>query len=129
LDLFWWLSWIRIEQKAHEIREGLVPLDQALGEKIRHKLERLKWSLWHGNVYKALHQIEDIEILIDNFAETYPKFKQLTKAIETRLTVKKKAKKDERTYRHPKRHDRREDVMSFIYRPLSSTAQGASNVR
>ncbi len=45
------------------------------------------------------------------------------------VTVKKKAKKDEQTSRRPKRHDRRENVMSFIYRPLSSTAQGTSNVR
>jgi hypothetical protein len=45
------------------------------------------------------------------------------------VTVKKKAKKDERTPRCPKRYDRGENVMGFIYRPLSSTAQGASNVR
>jgi Ca2+/H+ antiporter len=25
--------------------------------------------LWHGNVYKALHQIEDIEMLIDDFSK------------------------------------------------------------
>jgi hypothetical protein len=45
------------------------------------------------------------------------------------VTVKKKAKKDEQTSRRPKRHNRGEDVMSFIYRPVSNTAQGTSNVR
>jgi hypothetical protein len=41
---------------------------------------------------------------------------------------REKGEKDEQTPRRPKRHDRGEDVMGFIYRPLSSTAQGASNV-
>jgi hypothetical protein len=62
--------------------KGLVHCDQTLGEEIRHKIERLKWSLWHGNLYKALHKIDDIESLIYNFEETYPKFKQLVKAVE-----------------------------------------------
>jgi hypothetical protein len=33
------------------------------------------------------------------------------------------------TARRHKRHDRGEDVMGFIYHPLSNTAQGTSNVR
>src|SRR5205823_13067659 len=56
--------------------------DQQLGEEIREKIERLKWSLWHGNLYKARYTIEDIESLLYNFAETYPKFKPLLKAVE-----------------------------------------------
>ena len=62
--------------------KGLVHGDAVLGESIRHKIERLKWALWHGNVYKALKKINDIESLIYNFEETYPKFKQLVKAVE-----------------------------------------------
>jgi hypothetical protein len=46
------------------------------------KIERLKWSLWHGNLYKALYKIDDLESLMYNFEETYPKFKQLAKAVE-----------------------------------------------
>jgi hypothetical protein len=42
----------------------------------------VKWSLWHGNLYKALDKIEDIQSLLDNFEETYPKFKPLLKAVE-----------------------------------------------
>jgi hypothetical protein len=45
-------------------------------------LERLKWSLWHGNLYKALHKIDGIEALSYNFEESYPKFKHLAKAVE-----------------------------------------------
>ena len=33
--------------------KGLVHCDQTLGEEIRDKIERLKWSLWHGNLSKA----------------------------------------------------------------------------
>ena len=56
--------------------------DQTLGEQMRDKIERLKWSLWHGNRYKALEKIDDLESVIANFEETYPKFKQLLKAVE-----------------------------------------------
>jgi len=49
---------------------------------MRDKIERLKWSLWHGNLYKALDKIDDRESVIANFEETYPKFKQLLKAVE-----------------------------------------------
>jgi hypothetical protein len=62
--------------------KGLVHCDPVLSASIRDKIDRLKWSLWHGNVYKALKKIDDIESLIYNFEETYPKFKQLVKAVE-----------------------------------------------
>jgi hypothetical protein len=62
--------------------KGLVHCDQTLGKEIRHKLERLKWSLWHGNLYKVRYKIEDIESLLYNFEETYPKFKPFLKAVE-----------------------------------------------
>jgi hypothetical protein len=62
--------------------KGLVHCDQVLGEEIRQKIERLKWSLWHGNLFKALYKIDDIESLIYNFEKSYPKFKQLLKAVE-----------------------------------------------
>ena len=56
--------------------------DAVLGEEIREKIARLKWALWHGNVYKALKKIGNIESLLYNFEETYAKFKQLLQAIE-----------------------------------------------
>jgi hypothetical protein len=79
------LDWFHVTQKLtvlDQYGKGLVHCDPVLGESIRHKIERLKWSLWHGNVYKALKKINDIASLIDNFEETYPKFKQLVKAVE-----------------------------------------------
>ena len=62
--------------------KGLVHGDQVLGEEMRQQIERLKWSLWHGNRVKALDKIDDIASLIDTFEESYPKCKQLLKAVE-----------------------------------------------
>jgi hypothetical protein len=79
------LDWFHLSMKLtvlDQYAKGLVHCDQALGEEIREKIERLKWSLWHGNLYKALYKIDDIESLIYNFEEAYPKFTQLLKAVE-----------------------------------------------
>jgi hypothetical protein len=79
------LDWFHLSMRLTvlgQYAKGLVHHDQQLGEEIQEKLERLKWSLWHGNLYKALYKIEDIESLIYNFEETYPKFKPLAKAVQ-----------------------------------------------
>jgi len=79
------LDWFHLSIKLtvlDQYAKGLVHYDQVLGDKIRQQIERLKWSLWHGNLYKALDKIEDIESLLDNFEETYPKFKPLVKAVD-----------------------------------------------
>src|SRR5438132_10938372 len=79
------LDWFHLTMKLtvlDQYAKGLVHCDAVLGEEIREKLERLKWSLWHGNLYKALYKIDNLESLIYNFEDTYPKFKQLLKAVE-----------------------------------------------
>ena len=62
--------------------KGLVHCEAVLGAEIREQIARLKWALWHGNLYKALDKIENLESLMYNVEETYPKFKQLRKAVE-----------------------------------------------
>jgi hypothetical protein len=52
-----------------------------LGEEIREKIARLKWSLWHGQVDKALSKIDDLERTIEPFNATYAKFTHLVKAL------------------------------------------------
>jgi hypothetical protein len=79
------LDWHHVTMRLtvlDQYAKGLVHHDQTLGEEIRDKIERLKWSLWHGNLYKAFYKIDDLESLIYNFEETYPKFKSLRKAVE-----------------------------------------------
>jgi hypothetical protein len=79
------LDWHHVTMRLtvlDQYAKGLMHCDAVLGEEIREKIARLKWALWHGNLYKALDKIEDLESLIYNFEETYPKFKQLRKAVE-----------------------------------------------
>ena len=57
-----------------------------LGEAIRDKIERLKWSLWHGQVDKALGKIDDLESSIAPFNETYARFNHLVKALSALRT-------------------------------------------
>ena len=45
------------------------------------QIERLKWSLWHGQVDKALGKIDDLETSIEPFNETYARFTHLVKAL------------------------------------------------
>src|SRR5256712_926049 len=61
--------------------KGLVQCEAVLGEAIRNQIERLKWSLWHGQVDKALGKIGDLEISIEPFNETYARFTPLVKAL------------------------------------------------
>ncbi len=68
--------------------KGLVHCDAVLGEAIRDQIERLKWSLWHGQVDKALGKIDDLETSIEPFAETYTRFPRLVKALaELRTSI------------------------------------------
>jgi len=79
------LDWFHLTMRLtvlDQYAKGLMHCDARLGEEIREKIERLTWSLWHGNLYKARYKIDDIESLFYNFEETYPKFKPLLKAVE-----------------------------------------------
>ena len=69
--------WAVLEQYG----KGLVQCKAALGEEIRKKIARLKWSLWHGQVDKALGKIDDLASSIALFQETYVRFTQLVKAL------------------------------------------------
>src|SRR5215471_9275251 len=61
--------------------KGLVQCEAVLGEAIRNQIERLKWSLWHGQVDKALSKIDDLETSIEPFSGTYARFPRLVKAL------------------------------------------------
>ena len=47
------------------------------------QIERLKWSLWHGQVDKALGKIDDLASAIVPFNGTYARFNSLVKALST----------------------------------------------
>jgi hypothetical protein len=78
------LDWFHLTMKLTVLEQygkGLVQCEAALGEEIREKIARLKWSLWHGQVDKALGKIDDLESAIEPFNETYSRFTQLVKAL------------------------------------------------
>lgn len=60
------LDWFHITMRItvlNQIAKG-VP-DQDKGEAFEKDLERVKWFIWHGNVYKALQVLEDLAWDID----------------------------------------------------------------
>ena len=52
-----------------------------LGQEICDQIERLQWSLWHGQVDKALSKLNDLESSIEPCNETYARFPQWVKAL------------------------------------------------
>ncbi|HLB78721.1 MAG TPA: ISKra4 family transposase, partial [Candidatus Dormibacteraeota bacterium] len=51
-----------------------------LATEVARELERLKWFLWHGNVFRALQVVEDLEIDLD-IEEAGPERRKLLKAV------------------------------------------------
>ena len=78
--LDWWHITMRLTVLS-QYGKGLVQCEAVLGEAICEKIERLKWSLWHGQVDKALGKIDDLEISIEPFHETYARYAGLVKAL------------------------------------------------
>ena len=52
----------------------------ALASEIAGELERLKWFLWHGNLFRALQVVEDLEMDLDT-EDAGPEQRKLLKAI------------------------------------------------
>src|SRR5262245_31333337 len=50
-------------------------------KEIRDQIKRLKWSLWHGQIDKALGKIDALATLIEPFEKTYARFPRLVKAL------------------------------------------------
>jgi hypothetical protein len=78
------LDWFHVTMRLtvlDQYGKGLVHCDAVLGKEIREKIERLKWSLWHGQVDKALGKIDDLASSIALFQQTYARFTQLVKAL------------------------------------------------
>ena len=60
------LNWFHITMRLTGLGQvpKRVPVEQK-GEKFEEELERVKWFLWHSNVYKALQLLEWLELDID----------------------------------------------------------------
>jgi hypothetical protein len=83
------LDWHHVTMKLTVLSQygkGLVQCEAVLGETICDQMERLKWSLWHGQVDKALSKIDDLETSIAPFSETYARYAGLVKALSALRT-------------------------------------------
>jgi hypothetical protein len=83
------LDWFHVTMRLtvlDQYGKGLVHCDAMLGKEIREKIARLKWSLWHGQVDKALGKIDDLASSIALFQEAYARFTQLVKALSALRT-------------------------------------------
>src|SRR5262244_2335203 len=78
------LDWYHLSMKLTVLGQygkGLVQCEAVLGAAICDQIERLKWSLWHGQVDKALGKIGDLESSIAPFSEPYARYAGLVKAL------------------------------------------------
>src|SRR6202022_768749 len=48
---------------------------------VADELERLKWFLWHGNVFRALQTVDDLQIDLDNTERPSPEQQKLLKTV------------------------------------------------
>ena len=83
------LDWHHLSMKLTVLGQygkGLVQCETVLGAAIGDQIERLKWSLWHGQVEKALDNIDDLERAIAPFSETYARYAGLVKALSALRT-------------------------------------------
>jgi hypothetical protein len=79
------LDWFHLAMRVTvlgQYSKGVIRLNQEVGEVVQKKLESVKWSLWHGKVDKTLDRLRDLDLLIDHFADSYPRFPQLKKAVQ-----------------------------------------------
>lgn len=60
------LDWFHVTMRITVLNQMAKGVSvQEKGEKFEKELERVKWFLWHGNVYKALQVLEGLELDID----------------------------------------------------------------
>ena len=77
------LDWHHVTMKLTVLGQygkGLVQCEAVLGDAICDQIERLKWSLWHGQVDKALSKIDALESAMKPFSEAYGRYTGLVKA-------------------------------------------------
>ena len=92
-----WLDWFHITMRLTvmgQMTKGLAAESNAVSKSgedaedgrldvtaVDKQLESLKWHLWHGNVYRALQLIEDLEWDLDSPAERSERAKKLLQAV------------------------------------------------
>ena len=74
------LDWFHITMRLTVLNQMAKSVAaQHKGETFEKELERVKWFLWHSNLYKALQVLEDLELGVD--AEVSPEARKLTRTL------------------------------------------------
>ncbi len=77
------LDWFHITMRLTvlgQYAKGVAQLDEAEGTRLLADLERIKWRLWHGDIHRALEEIEDLEEDVDGLEVAYPNRRRFAKA-------------------------------------------------
>ncbi len=61
--------------------KGVTRIDAEQGESMTKCLDSIKWYLWHGNVYEALEEIEDLDWQTEALELDYEHLGKYTKAV------------------------------------------------
>jgi len=67
-----WLDWFHLAMRLtilSQSAKGLQPTDGVEHAVVKRELERIKWYLWHGNVYCAVQELEEIAWHLENGEE------------------------------------------------------------
>jgi hypothetical protein len=78
------LDWFHVTMRItvmNQIAKGLKTKDQMMGTETLETLESIKWYLWHGNVFRALQEIESLFFSLDT-DKTPPEQMKLLKLVE-----------------------------------------------
>ena len=65
----------------NQMAKGLGPKESDSRAVALKRLESIKWYLWHGNVFKALQRIEDMEIEFEDETITGENAEKLRKTL------------------------------------------------
>jgi hypothetical protein len=77
------LDWFHIAMRLTvlgQYAKGVAALDQDEGPRLLADLERIKWRLWHGDIHRALEEIEDLEEDVDGLEVAYPNLGRFRRA-------------------------------------------------
>ncbi len=81
------LDWFHVTMRLtvmNQMAKGL-PEDQFLKD-VDTDLERVKWYLWHGNVFRALQVLGDIQMDLDSIEDENPAVGKLYRAVSEFVT-------------------------------------------
>jgi hypothetical protein len=89
------LDWFHVTMRITllgQYLKGVKHFDAAQAQTMEKSLESTKWYLWHGNVFRALQEIEELEWTAEALEIDYPNLAKLVKSIyEFRVYIENNA--------------------------------------